>query len=379
MVEAMGETSAGETMLEVRGLRTEFKTEEGTIAAVDGASWSVRRGETLALVGESGCGKTVTGLSILRLLPEPPARITGGEILLRDESGGGQCNIVSLSDRQMRRIRGNRIAMIFQEPLSALNPVLTIGEQIAEAVQVHRKIGRRAAFEAARAMLEQVGIPEPAERVRAYPHQLSGGMRQRVMIAMALSCDPSVLIADEPTTALDVTVAAQIMELLGRMQEANGMSVVFITHDLSVVAQIADRVCVMYAGRIVEQGPVRDLFAAPLHPYTQGLLRSLPRPGAGRKRLEVIPGSVPDPLQYPAGCRFHPRCDVTRRRSADGRRRTQTVPLDGVPTDVLTRCVRDSDQEPGGLPELRALGGDRWVACWEAEGYAESVGSSARP
>lgn len=358
--------SLADTLLEVRNLCTHFATDDGTVAAVDGSGWSVCRGETLALVGESGCGKSATALSIMRLIPDPPGQIAAGEVLFADGPGGQACDLLTLSDEHMRRIRGNRIAMIFQEPMSALNPVLTIGDQIAEAVELHQNAKRAEARAVAVHMLEKVGIPAPAERAGDYPHQLSGGMQQRVMIAMALSCNPSLLIADEPTTALDVTVQAQILDLLRDMQTATGMGIVFITHDLGVVAQIADRVCVMYAGAVVETAPVEELFAHPLHPYTQGLLRSLPRMGPRRRRLEVIRGSVPDPIDFPDGCRFHPRCELTQQRSTDAGRRSHEESV-----NVLNRCIRDDAEEAGGNPQLREVRSGHGVACWEAEGYAQ--------
>ena len=258
-------------LLDVRNLRTTFATEYGRVPAVDGVSWSVGRGETLAIVGESGCGKSVTALSIMRLIPNPPGRIVGGQLVFHDDE---PVDLLSLSDRDMRRIRGHRIAMVFQEPMSALNPVLTIGDQIGEAVELHRNASRAEARAVSISMLKRVGIAAPEQRVSDYPHQLSGGMRQRVMIAMALSCNPSLLIADEPTTALDVTVQAQILALLRELQEDSGMSIIIITHDLSIVAEIADRVCVMYAGKIVEHASVDVLFANPMHPYTRALMKA---------------------------------------------------------------------------------------------------------
>ena len=259
-------------LLEVKDLRTYFYLDEGTAKAVDGVSFEVDQGETLGLVGESGCGKSVSALSIMRLIPDPPGRITGGEILL-----GGR-NILDLSDEKMRDIRGNEVSMIFQEPMTSLNPVFTCGSQIEEAIILHQKVSKKQAREKAVEMLRLVGIPAPEQRVKEFPHQLSGGMRQRVMIAMALSCHPSLLLADEPTTALDVTIQAQILELLARLQEELNMAVIMITHDLGVIAEVADRVAVMYAGKIVEYAPVKEIFGIPLHPYTQGLLKSIPKP-----------------------------------------------------------------------------------------------------
>src|SRR6266571_2604201 len=298
-----------EPLLRVRDLKTYFVTEQGsgTARGVDGVSFAIHSGETLGLVGESGCGKTVTSLSILRLIPEPPGHIRPGSFI---EFEGR--NLLALEPRELRAIRGNRIAMIFQEPMTSLNPVFTVGDQIAEAAIVHQKLTRRAARARAIEMLRLVAIPDPAERVDHYPHQMSGGMRQRVMIAMALVCHPKVLIADEPTTALDVTIQAQILELLRRLQAELGMAVMLITHDLGLVAGSADRVVVMYAGQVVEQAPTRELFARPLHPYTEGLLASVPRLDTRvsqvRGRLHSIPGQVPAATAWPEGCRFHPRC-----------------------------------------------------------------------
>jgi len=297
-------------LLRVRDLKTYFVTEQGsgTARAVDGVSFDVRPGETLGIVGESGCGKTVTSLSILRLIPEPPGHIRPGSFI---EFEGR--NILTLEPKELRAVRGNQIAMIFQEPMTSLNPVFTVGDQIAEAAIVHQHLSRAAARRRAIEMLQLVGIPDPEERVDHYPHQMSGGMRQRVMIAMALVCHPKLLIADEPTTALDVTIQAQILELLERLQAELGMAVMLITHDLGVVAGTADRVVVMYAGQVVEQASTVELFARPLHPYTEGLLASVPRldasqQGRARGRLHSIPGQVPAATAWPDGCRFHPRC-----------------------------------------------------------------------
>ena len=292
-------------LLRVRDLRTYFVTDQGggTARAVDGVSFDLHAGETLGLVGESGCGKTVTSLSILRLIPEPPGHIRPGSYI---EFEGR--NLLTLAPKDLRAVRGNRIAMIFQEPMTSLNPVLTIGDQVAEAAIVHQRLSGAAGRARAIEMLRQVGIPDPEERVDHYPHQLSGGMRQRVMIAMALICHPQILIADEPTTALDVTIQAQILELLSHLQQQLGMAVLLITHDLGVVAGSADRVVVMYAGQVVESAPTRTLFARPGHPYTEGLMASIPRLDRPRERLHSIPGSVPAATAWPAGCRFHPRC-----------------------------------------------------------------------
>ncbi|MFQ6048387.1 MAG: ABC transporter ATP-binding protein [Phycisphaerae bacterium] len=327
-------------LLQVRGLRSYFFTEQGVVRAVDGVSWTIQPGQTLALVGESGCGKTVAALSIMRLIPSPPGRIVAGQILFQGQ------NLLSLPEHQMRRIRGNRIAMVFQEPMTSLNPVYTIGNQIAEAVELHQGITGQAAWDRAVEMLARVGMPEPAQRARQWPHQLSGGMRQRVMIAMALSCTPALLIADEPTTALDVTIQAQILELLQDLQHRLGMAILLITHDLGVVASLAEQVCVMYASKIVETADVNELFANPLHPYSQGLFRSIPRLSQARQRLEVIPGTVPDPLAFPSGCKFHPRCPL-----GSGDRHCQTVE-----------------------PTLRQISPAHHAACWKVRGY-----ESARP
>ena len=289
-------------LLEIRDLRTTFATAAGAAHAVDGVSLSLDAGRTVGLVGESGCGKTITALSIIRLVP-PPGHIAAGAI----EFAGR--DLLQLPERAMRAVRGAEIAMIFQEPTTSLNPVFTIGDQIAEAIRLHREVSRSAARKQTIEMLRTVEIPEPERRVDAYPHQLSGGMRQRVMIAMALSCRPKLLIADEPTTALDVTIQAQILDLLGALQRRFGMALLLVTHDLGVVAERADEVAIMYAGRIVERGSVAEVFRAPLHPYTRGLLDSIPKVGTARqRRLDAIPGVVPDLLRLPSGCRFRDRC-----------------------------------------------------------------------
>ncbi|MFN2377514.1 MAG: ABC transporter ATP-binding protein [Candidatus Binatia bacterium] len=296
--------TAGKTLLQVEDLVTTFATAEGIVRAVDGVSFRVGAGETVALVGESGCGKSVTALSILRLVQAPAGRIASGRVLLDG------VDLAGLAEPEMRKVRGARIAMIFQEPMTSLNPVLTVGFQVAEAVQLHRGLSRTEAWAEAVKMLDLVEIPDPAERARAYPHQLSGGMRQRVMIAMALSCGPELLMADEPTTALDVTIQAQILELLDDLRRKLGMALLLITHDLGVVAERAERVLVMYAGRVVEEGPVAAVFADPAHPYTRGLLRSVPRLGRPRSKLDTIGGVVPRLSELPSGCRFHNRCDL---------------------------------------------------------------------
>jgi len=293
-------------LLEVSNLRAWFDTDQGTARAVDGVSFDVRAGETVGIVGESGCGKTVTSLSLLGLLPTPPARILeGSSIRFRGEE------LVGASERRLRQLRGNEIAMIFQEPMSSLNPVYSIGDQIAEALRLHRRMGRREARAEAVRLLEEVGIAGADRRVDEYPHQLSGGMRQRVMIAMALSCTPDLLVADEPTTALDVTIQAQILELIAALRVKRGMAVLLVTHDLGVVAEVCDRVVVMYAGQVVERGTVQEIFRDPRHPYTRGLLESLPSVDEPGRRLRPIPGSVPVPTRWPDGCRFQARCRLS--------------------------------------------------------------------
>lgn len=300
-------TSSGggaEPILELRDLQTHFFSEEGTARAVDGVNYAIAPGETLGVVGESGCGKSVTSLSIMRLVPSPPGKIVGGKVLFRGQ------NLLDLDEAEMRRIRGNEISMIFQEPMTALNPVYTVGNQIMETVMLHRGLSKAAAREHAIDMLEKVGIPSPSTRVDNYPHELSGGMRQRVMIAIAMSCDPTLLIADEPTTALDVTIQAQILDLIRKLQEEQGMSVLLITHDLAVVAETAHHVAVMYAGKVVEYADVHELFERPRHPYTIGLFRSLPDLAPPGQRLSTIPGIVPAATRFPSGCRFRTRCKL---------------------------------------------------------------------
>jgi len=322
-------------LLSIRDLSVSFHTDEGPVKAVNSVSYEVAEGKTLAVVGESGCGKSVTALAILSLIPDPPGKIDNGEIIFRGK------DLIAADEKTMQRIRGNDIAMIFQEPMTSLNPVYTVGDQITEAIELHQKLAPQLAWQQAIEMLKLVGIADPEKRINAYPHQMSGGMRQRVMIAMALSCSPALLIADEPTTALDVTIQAQILELLRTLQKQNDMSVILITHDLGVVAENADDVVVMYASRIVETGVVEAIFDEPLHPYTRGLLRSLPKIGAKHERLEVIGGSVPDPLDFPSGCKFHPRC-------ATG--------FDDP------RCKNTE-------PQLREVKRGRCAACWYADGY----------
>ncbi len=295
------DVNPADALLEVKNLRTTFFTGDGPVHAVDNVSFNVRKGEALALVGESGCGKSVTAMSIMRLVA-PPGKITGGEIRFKGR------NLADLSEKEMRHVRGNDIAMVFQEPMTSLNPVFKIGAQVEEAIRIHRKVSKKEARKLAGDMLELVSIPDPIKRLDDYPHQLSGGMRQRVMIAMALSCDPELLIADEPTTALDVTIQAQIMELLASLQKRLGLAILLITHDLGVVAEFCERIVVMYTGRIVEEAPVRELFASPAHPYTRGLLKSLPSVAGHERRLPTIKGMVPSLNALPPGCKFNPRC-----------------------------------------------------------------------
>jgi peptide/nickel transport system ATP-binding protein len=320
----------GERLLEIRGLKTHFATDEGWVHAVDGVDLAVDRGETLGVVGESGCGKSVTALTVMKLLAMPPARIVAGEIRWKGR------DLVPLPQEAMRAIRAKEIAMVFQEPMTSLNPVYSVGEQIAEVLRLHERLGRRAALDRAIEMLRLVHIPHAERRARDYPHQFSGGMRQRVMIAMALSCNPQLLIADEPTTALDVTIQAQILELLSELKAKMGMAVMLITHAMGVIAETAQRVAVMYAGKVVEEAPVQELFSAPRHPYTQGLIRSIPRidlAAAKKQRLEAIAGVVPSLLEPGPGCRFAPRCPYVR----DACR--ETPPLREVRPGHKVACV----------------------------------------
>jgi oligopeptide/dipeptide ABC transporter ATP-binding protein len=298
-------------LLEVTGLRVSFPGARGAVYPVDGVSFSLARGETLALVGESGSGKTLSGLALLRLVPAPGRIDPGSSILLEGR------DLLSLTPEPLRQVRGRKIAMVFQDPMSSLNPVLTVGAQITEAIQAHLAVSNREARGRAEGLLGEVGIADPGRRLRSYPHQLSGGMRQRVMIAIALSAEPELLIADEPTSALDVTVQAQILEVLDRLRAARGMAVLLITHDLGIVAGRADRVAVMYAGRIVEQAETGQLFSAPAHPYTRGLFASMPRLTGPRRRPMPIPGTVPSPAAWPTGCRFRPRCPQAMERCID--------------------------------------------------------------
>jgi len=318
-------------LLEVKNLQTHFFTRAGVVRSVDGISFHLDRGELLGLVGESGCGKSVTALSVMRLV-SAPGRIVAGEIWFDGE------DLRAASERRMREIRGDDIAMIFQDPMTSLNPVYTVGEQIAEALRLHRKLSRKQAREGAIEAMREVAIPDPARRADDYPHQLSGGMRQRVMIAMALACDPKLLIADEPTTALDVTIQAQILELLDGLRKSRELAVLLITHDLGVVAEVADRVAVMYTGRIVEESPVEELFARPKMPYTEGLLKSVPKLTVGEaqkvERLQTIEGTVPKPTDLPPGCHFAPRCTYRMPRCT-----VEQIPLYELEGGVRVRCV----------------------------------------
>ncbi|HTI80206.1 MAG TPA: ABC transporter ATP-binding protein [Acetobacteraceae bacterium] len=312
----------GERLLEIRGLKTHFKTDDGMVRAVDGVDFTIDRGETLGVVGESGCGKTVTAMTVLKLIQMPPGKIVAGSILWQGR------DLVPLGPDEMRPLRSKEIAIIFQEPMTSLNPVYTVGHQIAETIRVHEGLNKRDATDRAIEMLRLVNIPTPERRVHAYPHQFSGGMRQRVMIAMALSCNPKLLIADEPTTALDVTIQAQILDLLTEMKSRLGMAIMLITHAMGVVAETAQRVVVMYAGRVVEEATVERLFASPLHPYTQGLIRSIPRidKDAGKQaRLEAIGGSVPSLITPPPGCRFAPRCKFAQPKCTEAMPELRTV------------------------------------------------------
>ncbi len=321
-----------DTLLSIRNLRTYFYTDRGVVKAVDDVSFDIPRGKTLGVVGESGSGKSVTAMSVMRLIAHPGV-IAGGSITLNTQDAGPLV-LNELPERQMRKVRGRRIAMIFQEPMTSLNPVFTIGDQIMEAIRLHQNVNRREARLRAIEMLDRVRIPSPESRLNDYPHQFSGGMRQRAMIAMALSCNPDLLIADEPTTALDVTIQAQILELLKQLQDELGMSILIITHDLGIIAETAHEVAVMYASKVVERAPAEKLFAQPEHPYTIGLFRSRPRPGMSRNEpLLQIEGHVPSPLDFPSGCKFHPRCPYQQ-----------------------DRCV-------GEEPELRSLEPDHWARC----------------
>ncbi|HHW01605.1 MAG TPA: ABC transporter ATP-binding protein [Thermoanaerobacterales bacterium] len=323
-------------LVEVKNLKTYFFTDDGVVPAVDGVDFCIKKGETLGIVGESGCGKSVTSLSLLRLVPNPPGKIVDGEMYFKGE------NLLEKSESEMRKIRGNDISMIFQEPMTSLNPVFTVGEQISEAIELHQGLNKRDAMAKAVEMLKLVGIPSAERRVHEYPHQMSGGMRQRVMIAMALSCNPALLIADEPTTALDVTIQAQILELMKDLKERLGTAIMLITHDLGVVAEMAENVLVMYAGKVVEYADVKTIFKNPKHPYTVGLLGSIPRLDQPREKLYVIEGVVPNPFNMPSGCRFHPRCpdvrEICRTKEPD------LLHIDGQ----QVRCWKYTDEWKGG-------------------------------
>jgi peptide/nickel transport system ATP-binding protein len=341
-------------LLRIDDLGVSFSGSSGFVRAVQRVNLTIYPRQTLAVVGESGCGKSVTALSILQLVPTPPGRYEGGRILWAGNDQPGQTrgqgrDIMQLGEKQMRDIRGNQIAMIFQEPMTSLNPVYTIGEQIIEAILLHQNVSRREAIDIAEVTLTEVGIGDAGTRIKEYPHQMSGGMRQRIMIAMALACQPELLLADEPTTALDVTIQAQILELLRELQVKRHMSIMLITHDLGVVAQNADVVAVMYAGRIVEYGTVIDIFNDPLHPYTRGLFASMPVLDSTRDRLTTIPGNVPDPSAFPSGCPFHPRC-------AD---------------------VNDDPMCSNSDPRLLEVKDQHWVACWHCPDHSE--GKATKP
>lgn len=331
-----------EKLIDVNDLATYFHTEEGTVKAVDGVSFEIYPGETLGIVGESGCGKSVTSLSIMRLIESPPGKIETGEILFNGK------DLTKLNQKQMRKIRGNDISMIFQEPMTSLNPVYTVGDQIMEAILIHKDVNKKQARQEAIDMLTKVGIPLPEQRVDEYPHQLSGGMRQRVMIAMSLSCDPQLLIADEPTTALDVTIQAQILELMNSLKRQFGMAIMMITHDLGVIAEVSDRVAVMYAGKIVEYTDVESLYGDPKHPYTWGLMYSIPHIEKELDRLEAIPGNVPNPLNFPEGCKFNTRCQFA--------------------TD---KCRVDE-------PELEEVEEGHYSACWHVDKLEEAKAEEYR-
>ncbi len=324
------------TVLEVKGLKTQFFTQDGVVKAVNGISYDLNEGETLGLVGESGCGKSVSVMSLMRLIPMPPGRIVGGEAIFEGR------DLMKINDDEMRSVRGNKIAMIFQDPMTSLNPVLTIGQQVSEALQLHLGMSKSEGRQRTIELMEMVGIPSAADRVDDYPHQFSGGMRQRVMIAMGLSCNPQILIADEPTTALDVTIQAQIVDLVKKLRDEIGMAIIWITHDLGVVAGLADRMAVMYAGFIVEEAPVKDLYGNPRHPYTLGLLGSLPRLDEERgRRLVSIEGLPPDLIALPQGCPFYARCDYR-----------------------IEKCQTEN-------PLLEPVGPNHKVACWVDVGNAQ--------
>jgi len=346
-------------LLELRGLNIGFETARGLVRPVRDVSYSIYPGQTLAVVGESGCGKSVTALSILRLIPSPPGKVLSGEVMFEGR------DLLGLTEKEMRSVRGRDIAMIFQEPMTSLNPVYTIGDQIAEAVMLHQKVNSRQAYEIAEQSMRDVGIADPGRRLHEYPHQMSGGMRQRVMIAMALSCKPKLLIADEPTTALDVTIQAQILELLRKIQRDTGMAMLLITHDLGVVAENADVVAVMYASRVVEYATVEEIFDHPQHPYTRGLLESVPKLGAHAQRLTSIPGMVPNPANFPTGCKFHTRCPRTRQAAATNPAQSVEVATTEERFRVLQTCANVE-------PVLREVAMDHWGSCHLIEQFAEA-------
>ena len=353
-------------LLDIKDLSIAFNTERGQIRPVRDVSVSIYPGQTVALVGESGCGKSVTALSILRLIPTPPGKVLGGQILFEGR------DLLQLSERDMRSVRGKDIAMIFQEPMTSLNPVYTIGDQIVEAITLHQGVSQDEAYRIAEEALRDVGIGDAHRRLFEYPHQMSGGMRQRVMIAMALSCRPRLLIADEPTTALDVTIQAQILELLRKLQRERGMSILLITHDLGVVAENADVVAVMYASRVVEFAKVEDLFDRPQHPYTEGLFRSVPKLGKESERLETIPGQVPNPARFPSGCKFHPRCPRTRLLAAQAAGAdVMTIRTGGETAKVMRVCAQHE-------PALREVQTGHWAACHFADNFANAPATAPR-
>ena len=333
----------GDVLLDVRDLRTYFHVMDGTVRAVDGVSFSLRRGGRLALVGESGCGKSVTALSIMKLIQTPPGEFAGGEILFEGR------DLLKASAREMRKVRGGEIAMIFQEPMTSLNPVMTVGDQISEAVLLHQGVNRKNAEQIALQSLVDVGVPDPKRRLRQYPFELSGGMRQRVMIAMALSCNPKLIIADEPTTALDVTIQRQILELIKTIQEKTGTALLLITHDLGVVAETVDDVAVMYAGRVVETGTVDEVLLNPAMPYTRGLLESIPSQGKKGQRLSAIKGVVPNPFRMPKGCKFEPRCPYSWQAGAE-----EEPPLIEIGPDRTSRCWLYDNRYADHLAKYRA-------------------------